>query len=220
MSKDPAFLFYFRDFLVSTELMTPEEVGLYIRILCHMADKGRLTIEHMQSICKAYGIAHVLHSRFKIDENGLYYNLRLEQEVVKRCNYTKSRRENAKHMHKHMGNRDANANLIPTKASKTVFKKLPTADTTIVQSFFYAQYELTQGCKALPEWGKDGKIFKEMLKVFTVDQIKDLIILFFSIENDFILKAGYSVGVFKSQIPKLQTGKEAQKARLERMMSQ
>jgi len=67
-----------------------------------MADKGRLTEKHMQSICKGYGITQALKDKFKTDENGLYYNVRLEEEVLKRCNYTQSRRENAKHMHKHM----------------------------------------------------------------------------------------------------------------------
>ncbi|MEK6882693.1 MAG: hypothetical protein AABY22_23930 [Nanoarchaeota archaeon] len=127
MGRDPAFLFYFRDFLVSTELMTAEEVGLYIRILCHMADKGRLSKEHMQSICKAYGIAPALHNKFKIDEKGLFYNPRLEEEVIKRCNYTQSRRENAKHMHKHMGN--ANANDIKERIVK---ENYPTKEEILV----------------------------------------------------------------------------------------
>ena len=34
MGKDPAFLFYFRDFLVSTSFMTFEELGAYIKLLC------------------------------------------------------------------------------------------------------------------------------------------------------------------------------------------
>ena len=108
--KDPAFLFYFRDFLVSTELMSAEDVGYYIRILCHMADKGRLNINHMQSICKAYSKAHILHEKFKVDENGFYYNQKLDEELEKRRNYTQSRRDNAKHMHKHMGNANGNGN--------------------------------------------------------------------------------------------------------------
>jgi uncharacterized protein YdaU (DUF1376 family) len=118
MAKDPAFLFYFRDFLVGTEFMSPEEVGHYIRILCHMADKGRLTLKHMQSICKAYGPAHELHNHFKTDENELFYNERLESELEKRRNYTQSRRENASHAHKayaqHMGNANANGNTNTT----------------------------------------------------------------------------------------------------------
>lgn len=36
--KDPAVLFYFQDFLVGTDFMTADEVGKYIRILCHQAD--------------------------------------------------------------------------------------------------------------------------------------------------------------------------------------
>jgi len=50
--KDPAVLFYFQDFLVGTEFMTDEEVGKYIRILCHQADKGPLTEYQVKKICK------------------------------------------------------------------------------------------------------------------------------------------------------------------------
>jgi len=35
MSKDPAFLLYSGDFLNGTADMEPEEVGVYIRLLCY-----------------------------------------------------------------------------------------------------------------------------------------------------------------------------------------
>ena len=158
MAKDPAFLFYFRDFLVSTELMGSDEVGDYIRILCHMADKGRLTLKHMQSICKAYGVAHPLHNKFKIDQNGLYYNVRLEEEVEKRRNYTESRRENAKHMHQHMGNVNANGNVVKDVIKKKVVFKPPTLDqvkeyclerkSSIDPEIFFHNYEGSGWIKA------------------------------------------------------------------------
>ena len=46
--KDPAFLLYYTDFLVGTAFMTNEEVGMYIRILCNIADKGSLTEYQME----------------------------------------------------------------------------------------------------------------------------------------------------------------------------
>ena len=119
MAKDPAFLFYYQDFLVGTEFMTPEEVGIYIRILCHMADKGSLSARHMQSICRGYAFSDIIKEKFKINENGDYYNERLCNEVEKRRNYAESRRKNAstcKAYAKHMENENVNE-------SKDVSKK-------------------------------------------------------------------------------------------------
>ena len=51
MAQDPAFLFYFQDFLVGTDDMDNDEVGAYIRCLCHQAAKGCITEKHMMKIC-------------------------------------------------------------------------------------------------------------------------------------------------------------------------
>lgn len=94
MAKDPAFLFYYQDFLVGTQLMSAEEVGLYIRILCHLADKGKLSEKHMKNICNGYEFTDSLKEKLSTDENGFYFNKRLQEEVEKRRNYTESRRLN------------------------------------------------------------------------------------------------------------------------------
>lgn len=114
MAKDPAFLFYYQDFLVGTEFMTIEETGIYIKMLCHLADKGRLSKQHMQSICKAYEFTELLQSKFKIDEEGYFYNERLREEVEKRRKYAESRRNNAKGEKayaKHMENENIDENI-------------------------------------------------------------------------------------------------------------
>lgn len=113
MAKDPAFLFYYQDFLVGTEFMSMEERGIYITMLCHLADKGSLSEKHMLSICKGYAFSDLLKSKFMIDENGNYYNQRLLVEVEKRRKYTESRRFNAnkeKAYAKHMENENENIN--------------------------------------------------------------------------------------------------------------
>ena len=96
MAKDPAVLFYYQDFLVGTEFMTDSEVGQYIRILCHQADKGRLSSEHILKICNCQSIPKNILSKLLKDENGKYYNARMELEREKRQKYTESRRNNRK----------------------------------------------------------------------------------------------------------------------------
>lgn len=103
MAKDPAFLFYYQDFLVGTSFMTLEETGAYIKLLCFQAAKGHLSEEAIlkkipspiwQSIC----------CNFKNGVDG-FYNERLEVEIQKRRLFTQSRRDNLhmdSHMDKHM----------------------------------------------------------------------------------------------------------------------
>ena len=92
MSKDPAVLFYTSDFISGTYTMTDESVGKYIRLLCLQHQKGRLTEEDMLYICSTY--VKDVYAKFLKDEKGLYYNLRMEIETVKRQNYSKSRQQN------------------------------------------------------------------------------------------------------------------------------
>ena len=92
--KDPAFLFYSSDFLSGTMLMSDEDVGKYIRLLCLQHQKGHLKEKDMLSICKTFN--EDIFSKFKKDEEGNYYNERLEYEANKRKAYSESRRNNRK----------------------------------------------------------------------------------------------------------------------------
>lgn len=124
--KDPAFLFYYQDFLVGTEFMTHEERGIYITMICHLADKGFLSREHMHSICKGCAFSSLLISKFTVDENGNYFNKRLRAEMEKRRLYTESRRKNAKAYAQHMENENENENINVVKDKKAF--NLPTIE--------------------------------------------------------------------------------------------
>lgn len=90
--KDPAFLFYSSDFLSGTMLMSDEEIGQYIKLLCLQHQKGHLKEKDMLSVCKTYN--EDIFSKFIKDEDGNYYNKRLEYEINKRKAYSESRRNN------------------------------------------------------------------------------------------------------------------------------
>ena len=132
MAKDPAFLFYYQDFLVGVEFMDDAEVGQYIRILCHLAHQGTLTEKHILSICSAHAIPESIRSKLKQDESGNYYNPRLREETEKRRKYTESRRKNAsseKHMQsissayaQHMENENENKDTI--NSYEKMFEKI------------------------------------------------------------------------------------------------
>jgi uncharacterized protein YdaU (DUF1376 family) len=92
VAKDPAFLFYPNDYIGGTMGMTFEEKGAYVDLLMLQFNRGHMTT-HMigQTVGQPWDN---IKCKFVQDTNGLYYNVRLEQEVEKRKNYTASRRNN------------------------------------------------------------------------------------------------------------------------------
>lgn len=123
MAKDPAFLFYSQDFYTGVATLDWEERGKFISILCLMHQKGRMDEKTISFLVGSISVN--LKSKFSIDEKGLWYNKRLEEETAKRNKFTESRRDNGslggrpkkekptaqpkqklvvKHMDNHMGN--------------------------------------------------------------------------------------------------------------------
>lgn len=96
--KDPAFLFYSNDFLSGTFLMSDEQIGRYIKLLCLQHQKGHLKEKDMLNICKTYD--EDIFCKFKQDKEGNYYNERLDEEVIRRKKYSESRRNNRKNKDK------------------------------------------------------------------------------------------------------------------------
>lgn len=92
MAKDPAFLFYSSDFLTGTIVFTTKERGQYITLLCVMHQGGRLTMEQIKAVLRGESVSPKVLAKFKLDDQGQYYNERLENETKKRKEYTNSRK--------------------------------------------------------------------------------------------------------------------------------
>ena len=117
-NKDPAFLFYSSDFLTGTMFMSDIQLGKYIKLLCIQHQKGHLSEKDMLNICKRYD--KDIFDKFTKDNDGKYYNIRLQKEIDKRRNYSKSRSDNRKNKItfenicfsyvKHMENENENIN--------------------------------------------------------------------------------------------------------------
>ena len=125
MAKDPAILFYTSDFLSGTMTMTNEHVGMYIRLLCLQHQKGKLTEKDMLFICGTY--LEDVYSKFTKTKNSLYFNERLENEALKRKNYSESRRKNrlmAKSYVRHMENENTNENKAKNKKINEWFEEI------------------------------------------------------------------------------------------------
>ena len=92
MAKDPAFLFYSSDFLSGITDLTMEERGQFITLLCVQHQKGFLTEKTIRLLVGSISVDVI--SKFRLDENGNYFNERLKQETEKRNQFTESRRNN------------------------------------------------------------------------------------------------------------------------------
>lgn len=92
MAKDPAVLFYTADFLVGTMTMDDAQVGKYIRLLCLQHQKGHLTESDMKRVCPEYD--EEIYSKFETDEEGRYYNKRMDEEIKKRAKSADASRRN------------------------------------------------------------------------------------------------------------------------------
>jgi len=92
MAKDPAFLFYTGDFSTGTQFFSDEQLGKYIRLLMAQHQHGHLTEKQMLKICGTYDAE--VFEKFEKDAQHLYFNSRLETEILKRSSFCKSRKDN------------------------------------------------------------------------------------------------------------------------------
>lgn len=93
---DPAVLFYTSDFLTGVMDMSMEERGMYITLLCYQHQKGHIeekTIRFLLGYAKD-NLPEVIMKHFKVDDEGKYYNDRMDLEKDKRSKFVETRRKN------------------------------------------------------------------------------------------------------------------------------
>lgn len=143
MSKDPAFLFYPGDWLGGTLGMTFEEKGAYMELLMLQFNRGHMT-SHM--IGQVVGQLWVkLQDKFIQDEDGLWYNKRLDDEKEKRKRFVSSRKNNKTgknqhnktekdlgHMTYHMENENINENVIVFNTDKETIENSIFSDELLI----------------------------------------------------------------------------------------
>lgn len=99
MAKDPAFLFYPGDWLGGTIGMTFEQKGAYMELLMMQFTRGHMTSDMIGQV-----VGHhwdTLKDKFKQDDDGLWYNERLDIEKEKRKNFVDSRKNNISGQNQH-----------------------------------------------------------------------------------------------------------------------
>jgi uncharacterized protein YdaU (DUF1376 family) len=163
MAKDPAILFYTSDFLTGTMTMSNEEVGKYIRLLCLQHQKKRLTDKDMLYICGTY--VEEVYNKFTKDANNQYFNERLEEETIKRRNYSESRRKNISKryeptyvLHMENENEDVNINITEEKKMET---------TIIKKEYFLDMLPIDSTQQFIESWNEWCDFRREIKKKLT-----------------------------------------------------
>jgi hypothetical protein len=123
MSKDPAFLFYPGDWDGGTKLFDRYVKGAYIDLLMCQFHNGHMTSHDVVTILgkkdyKKYW-ASKLRSKFAQDLDGNFYNVKLENEQIKRRKWCESRTNNKNgknqysgHVTSHMVNENENTSVV------------------------------------------------------------------------------------------------------------
>lgn len=167
MAKDPAFLFYPNDWVGGTMGMTFEEKGAYMELLVLQFNRGHMT-KHMMAHTAGQVLDKII-DKFKIDDNGLYYNERLEIEYNKRKAYVISRLNNKSGKNQyskkngHMTSHMENENCIINKNIKGIiflndFSQVKLSDGTI-QDLGQKQKEFVESGDFSPSNIFKGAIF-------------------------------------------------------------
>ncbi len=100
-----------------------------------------------------------------------------------------------------------------SSSSSSSSKKKESISHSEVKKFlthYGERFEFHFGTKPVIEWGKDGTLIKNLLKIIPLEELQGLLEIFFCSEDKFIQKSGYTIGVFKSQINKLKIGDDHQ----------
>ena len=92
LGKDPAFLFYSGDFLSGTYSLRDVDIGKLVRLLCMQHQGGHLKEREVLRVVRRLDAPATAF--FVRDADGLFYNERLDREIIRRREYTASRLRN------------------------------------------------------------------------------------------------------------------------------
>ena len=171
--KAPAFQFYADDFLAGTADMSAEEVGGYIRLLCHQWTKGGIPNDEeragrMAGLMGSPSIRYVL-AKFSPCDDGMLRNARLEQVRQDQADYkakqaTSGKVGAQKRWSKYQNDGDPNRVAIATPMATPMAKQWPEHSSPSPTPTPEIQSEIQS--PLTPQWGMG----LESLKQATVKQ--------------------------------------------------
>lgn len=96
MAKDPAVLWYWNDWQGGTSTFTRHLKGCYMDLLNAQFNNGRLSLAEIKTVLGTdFGSSWpTLQKKFEKDEDGLFFNARMESEKLRRGNFIERQKEN------------------------------------------------------------------------------------------------------------------------------
>lgn len=92
MAKNPAILWYPSDWDSGTKGMSFEEKGAYMELLMTQFSRGHMTTDMIgRLVGRMWG---QIKDKFILDDDGLWYNERMDEEILKRKKFVTSRYNN------------------------------------------------------------------------------------------------------------------------------
>lgn len=204
--KLPAMLFYPGDWrkAVDVQSLTYEQKGIWFEMLCFMhgaRERGKLEIETLPQLlgldqAKVKQIVEILLSKGVADREGDFI---VNRRMVKQ--------EQIKGLRKIYGSiggqmRQANAEQTLQAKSSPFIPSSSSISNQILKHFGKKHLEKL-GKKYTASFQKDHTLLQRLLENHTDKELMEMIDRFFRDENDFVRSAGYTVGVFSSQVPKM-----------------
>ena len=97
MGKNPAFLFYPSDFIMGTTTFSYDQKGKYVDLLCiQFSKEGYIPERDVKKILNFENTDDLeVLEKFRLSEEGKYFNIRLLAEINKRKTYSKKQSVNA-----------------------------------------------------------------------------------------------------------------------------
>ncbi len=157
MSKDPARLWYPSDWVSGVQGMSFEEKGAYMDLLMWQFNHGHMTSHIIGRLVGQHWVN--IQDKFLEDENGKWYNKRIDIEKDKRKNFTDSRRNNLKGTNqytkkpkKESGHKTSLMVNVNTNEDISINKGVKRKLHLFVDSEFYDYDKFREALKKEEEW--------------------------------------------------------------------
>lgn len=178
--------------LLDVGLAKEKEGGIYLRGIEAIADKR---LQNYDNIIKQRSEAGKRSAEQRKQKYGSAIPFSATNNISEQNPNEKSKKPNETELSKDKISKEYN----------TVSKK----DTVIgddirkLYAWFIKNYEQCLNIKYNVNYGKDCKLLKQLLKIYSADELAYYMQMFFESTDDFIKKTDYSFGVFKTQLNKL-----------------
>lgn len=239
----PSFQFYPSDWLrePGLRLCSLEAKGLWIELLCLMwygTPRGFLNANGLSLDNRAISklIAEPIkkidtlmaelkkHKVFDISDNGTIFCRRMYREYGQKSEAGKKGADSRWHSEPNgeaVAKDNPSSSSASSSASASAKKReiVPNGTRAFLTYFGDLWTQKVGNGKTYPcAFGKEGEIIKDLLKIYSFEELSALARRFFELDDDWLRDKGYTIGIFKTQLPKLIAGKKGKKSQYEKAM--